>query len=52
MISAMKIPTAVIVSTGMLFAETYYPSPESADGWRRCRNDNDVRTKAGMDRSA
>jgi hypothetical protein len=33
----------------MLSGETYYPLPESADGWRRCRNDDEVQTKAGMD---
>ncbi len=33
----------------MLVADTYYPPPESAEGWRRCRNDDEVRTKAGMD---
>jgi CubicO group peptidase (beta-lactamase class C family) len=47
--SAVKILTVVTAGVGILFAETYYPSPESADGWRRCRNDDDVRKKAGMD---
>jgi CubicO group peptidase (beta-lactamase class C family) len=30
-------------------ATTYYPSPESAGGWRRCRNNEEVRQLAGMD---
>jgi len=33
----------------MLLAGTYYPPSESAGGWRRCRNDDDVRNKAGLD---
>jgi CubicO group peptidase (beta-lactamase class C family) len=27
----------------------YYPPPESAGGWRRCKNDEEVRQLAGMD---
>lgn len=30
-------------------SEGYYPPPESAGGWRRCRNDGDVQRLAGMD---
>ena len=29
--------------------ESYYPLPESAGGWRRCRSDEEVRKLAGMD---
>lgn len=49
MIFAVKVLTVVTVGAGVLFAETYYPPPESADGWRRCRNDDEIRKKAGMD---
>ena len=28
---------------------SYYPPPESAGGWRRCKNDNEVRELAAMD---
>ena len=28
---------------------TYYPAPESAGGWRRCKNKEEVRQLAGMD---
>jgi len=45
----IKILTAATMGAGMLFAQTYYPRPESAEGWRRCRTDDDVRSKAGMD---
>ncbi len=30
-------------------AEVYYPPPESAGGWRRCKTDEEVRKLAGMD---
>lgn len=49
MVSTLKMLTTVAAAAGMLSAETYYPPPESADGWRRCRNDDEVRAKAGMD---
>lgn len=49
MISAMKILTVVTLGAGMLLAEPYYPPSESAGGWRRCRNDDEVRNLAGMD---
>ena len=29
--------------------ESYYPAPESAGGWRRCKNDDEVRRLAAMD---
>ena len=29
--------------------ESYYPSPESGGGWRRCKNSDEVRQLAGMD---
>jgi CubicO group peptidase (beta-lactamase class C family) len=29
--------------------ESYYPAPESAGGWRRCKNNEEVRRLAGMD---
>jgi hypothetical protein len=29
--------------------ESYYPPPESAGGWRRSKNDEEVRKLAGMD---
>lgn len=46
--SAVTVFAAIALGMGVLLAETYYPPPESADGWRRCRTDDDVRTKAGM----
>ncbi len=49
MIATLKIFTAIVLGTGMLLAETYYPWPEAAGGWRRCETDGDVRSKAGMD---
>lgn len=30
-------------------SDAYYPSPESKDGWRRCRNKEEVRELASMD---
>ena len=30
-------------------SETYFPPSESAGGWRRCKNDDEVRRLAGMD---
>jgi len=39
----------VTISAGLLVAETYYPAPESAGGWRRCQNDEEIRKEAGMD---
>jgi CubicO group peptidase (beta-lactamase class C family) len=47
--SALKKLLVVTLGAGVLFAETYYPSPEAGDGWRRCRSDDDIRKKAGMD---
>jgi CubicO group peptidase (beta-lactamase class C family) len=49
LVSVLKTVAAMMAGAGMLLAETYYPPPESGDGWRRCRTDDDVRTKAGMD---
>ncbi len=37
------------LAAGMLPAQTYYPPSESAGGWRRCSNDEEVRTQAHMD---
>jgi len=37
-------PTANSDSAGV-----YYPPPESAGGWRRCHNDDEVRRLAGFD---
>jgi CubicO group peptidase (beta-lactamase class C family) len=34
---------------GPASAESYYPPSESAGGWRRCSNDEEVRELAGMD---
>ena len=45
----MKMLMGLTLGAGMLLAQTYYPPSESAGGWRRCRNDDDVRNKAGMD---
>lgn len=45
----VKILTMLTAGTALLFAETYYPASESADGWRRCQNDEEVRKNAGMD---
>jgi CubicO group peptidase (beta-lactamase class C family) len=39
----------VTLGAGMLFAQTYYPTPESGEGWRRCQTDDEVRNNAGMD---
>jgi CubicO group peptidase (beta-lactamase class C family) len=47
--TAVKILTMLTAGTALLVAETYYPASESADGWRRCRNDEEVRKNAGMD---
>jgi CubicO group peptidase (beta-lactamase class C family) len=49
MISTMKLLQVAALGAGMLAAQTYYPPSESAGGWRRCRNDDEVRNKAGMD---
>jgi CubicO group peptidase (beta-lactamase class C family) len=49
MVIRVKVLAVMVAATGMLLAETYYPAPESSAGWRRCRNDDEVRTKAGMD---
>src|SRR5258708_6573563 len=49
MISKMKMLAFLMLGAGTLLAETYYPPSESAGGWRRCRNDDDLRNKAGMD---
>ena len=45
----MKIPIVWMLGAGMPMAQTYYPPSESAGGWRRCQNDDDVRNRAGMD---
>jgi CubicO group peptidase (beta-lactamase class C family) len=47
--SALKKLMVLTLGAGVLLAETYYPSPEAGDGWRRCRSDDDIRNKAGMD---
>jgi len=49
MISAKKLLNIAALSAGLLVAETYYPPSESAGGWRRCANDDEVRKNAGMD---
>jgi CubicO group peptidase (beta-lactamase class C family) len=49
LISAAKLLTIATVGAFALAGETYYPAPESSDGWRRCRNDDEVRNNAGMD---
>jgi CubicO group peptidase (beta-lactamase class C family) len=41
--------TVAAVSAGMLLGQTYYPPSESAGGWRRCSNDDEIRKNAGMD---
>lgn len=42
--------TALIMLTGNLCAaQTYTPPPESEGGWRSCKNDEEVRSLAGMD---
>jgi CubicO group peptidase (beta-lactamase class C family) len=38
-----------LISSPVPSSDTYYPAPEVGDGWRRCRNDEDIRSKAGMD---
>jgi hypothetical protein len=45
----MKKLIVMTLVAGTLMAQTYYPPSESAGGWRRCQNDEDVRTKAHMD---
>lgn len=40
---------AAIPGAGAAAAGTYYPEAESAAGWRRCRNDEEVRKLAGID---
>src|SRR5689334_12464957 len=45
----MKTLMATTLSVRVLIAGTYYPSSESAVGWRRCTSDDEVREKAGMD---
>ncbi len=41
---------AIIVFTVNVFAaDTYFPPPESAGGWRSCQNDEEIRSLAGMD---
>jgi CubicO group peptidase (beta-lactamase class C family) len=49
LISAKKLLNIAALSAGLLVAETYYPPSESAGGWRRCANDDEVRKNAGMD---
>ncbi len=49
MISTLKILTVVSLGARLLLAEAYYPPSESAGGWRRCQNDDEVRNNAGMD---
>src|SRR5882724_2616665 len=49
MSSRIKLPAVLMLGAGMLFAQTYYPPSESAGGWRRCQNEEDLRNKAGMD---
>jgi CubicO group peptidase (beta-lactamase class C family) len=47
--STIRSLTVAAISTGMLLAQTYYPSSESAGGWRRCVNDDEIRKNAGID---
>lgn len=41
--------SAFTLSVRLLLAQAYYPPSEAVGGWRRCRNDDEVRSKAGMD---
>jgi CubicO group peptidase (beta-lactamase class C family) len=45
----MKKLIVMTLVAGTLMAQTYYPPSESAGGWRRCQNDEEVLTKAHMD---
>ena len=47
--STIKIQAVLMLVAGMLVAQTYYPPSESGGGGRRCQNEEDVRSKAGMD---
>ena len=47
--STIKSLSAAVMSALALFAQTYYPPSESAGGWRRCANDEEIRKNAGMD---
>jgi len=49
MILPFKLLNVAALSAGLLAAATYYPPSESAGGWRRCGNDDEVRSQAGMD---
>lgn len=39
----------MMLGAATLLAEAYYPPSESAGGWRRCGNDEEIRTRAQMD---
>ncbi|MFN7993562.1 MAG: serine hydrolase [Bryobacteraceae bacterium] len=49
MFSAAKIVPALTLGSQLLVAQTYYPPSESDGGWRRLRNDDEIRDQAGMD---
>jgi CubicO group peptidase (beta-lactamase class C family) len=39
----------MLLTANLCAAQTYTPPPESAGGWRSCKNDEEVRSLAGMD---
>jgi hypothetical protein len=40
-----EVMTGLTICAAVLVVEKYYPPSESADGWGRCSNDDDVRKK-------
>src|SRR5258708_22913979 len=46
---AFRLLSVAALSAGLLVPATYYPASESAGGWRRCGNDDEVRSQAGLD---
>ena len=46
---SMRKLVVMTLGAGTLLAQTYYPPSESAGGWRRSANDEDVRNEAHMD---
>lgn len=49
MASATTLLAFAALSAGLLVAADYYPLSESAGGWRRCNNDDEIRNNSGMD---
>jgi len=50
MLIALRIWAVVVLGVATLEGQqTYFPASESAGGWRRCQQDDEIRNKAGMD---